>query len=161
MTGKPMPKTRKSLRDGGELLLIGIVFVIVFAVFRAAPEFEGDIAPVTTPARLSKPPIPDGPMSTVLSLEAVKLRGQCKWRDVVCYMGRRDGDNVSVPCRFLDQPTIRPAGALKWEGLKIDVPPAFWPQTYADVFHRCHPLWRTRSKFWTGSAAQNSGNDAQ
>lgn len=131
-------------------LLAGFAgFVMWVFITYAASSLEGRLFPVVSRAELiSSRSYPPPVFRTIWVARAFKYRN-CQYLRTEWFLGPRDGARVLVPAEHVDAPEVRGPGLLQWEGLVIWLEPeAVLQNSHADVIHRCHFLWETRTPFY-------------
>jgi hypothetical protein len=136
------------------------IISLLFAVFMAFTyegwaRVEGEVRPVVADVELSEARhVPDEGWLVWFTFE--KARG-CQFEGLAFYGGQRDerfarlsvdlDPDESDVSSGIDQ--SRPAGKQKAGPWLVRSPKEQGPETwFADVRHRCHPLWLTRTRFW-------------
>jgi hypothetical protein len=122
--------------------------LIVNVVTVYAPDWEGRIWPVTVLHSLSyKDPVP-----TVLLVEgeATKVR-DCELLSTAVYAIGDDHDRTLANITPVGPIRLRPLGQrFFWGPWSIEIPVYKVKATVKAVTtHRCHPLWVTRTEFWS------------
>lgn len=81
----------------------------------------------------------------VLEIEFRKIR-KCEYRNMQVFAGERNGRSFDVNAEFEVEQGSRPTGAYAVQNWKLYTNEPV-TNLYADVIHKCHFFWDTRSKF--------------
>jgi hypothetical protein len=143
------------IRDGfrEKLQFIKVAGIIFFCWMAAAiggssfgPYLEGLLFPVIVGTDITRA-VQQDDGSTIFYGRATKVRA-CYFDHVDWYW--RDGDGeVKINVRFLESPKIRKGGDFAFGPWQVWLSREdLLRETYAIVWHRCHPLGLTATKFY-------------
>ena len=137
---------------GGILIML---FIIALSLVHIGERIEGMIFPVVIEVELTGfTPDSDNPAQTIITAAGVKVRGECDYRRIEWFLGTA-ATNAEVFSVFRDPPEIRTEGKHTWESLIVNLPESLIKQSsFGIAVHRCHPLWETRTKFYTSEVVQ-------
>lgn len=128
---------------------LGAVLAIILIWFATiiGPKIESVIFPIVRNVQVQKFEFIDKSHTQILG-SAEKLR-ECTFLKLEWYYGKPDSAHVLVPVKFLEGNKIREGGLFDfgpWEiSLGVD---QIKNQTFAIVYHRCHPFWVSETKFF-------------
>lgn len=111
------------------------------------PHIEGRLWPVIVGTDITRAlPQPDG--STIFYGRATKLR-LCSFDHVEWFWRAQDGMELKVPVHILEPSKIRRAGGFEFGPWQVPLSKSsLLHESYAVVWHRCHMLGLTASRFY-------------
>lgn len=85
---------------------------------------------------------------TTINGVATKIR-DCTYLKMEWFYGDEDGRSVLVPLKILEGSKIREDGQFGFGPWRLDLEESLVrDQSFALVYHRCHPMWDTITEFW-------------
>ena len=120
------------------------------AVYSIAPSLEGTIFPVVDNVNIYEShAISD--TTTEFSGSAKKIR-ECQFLRLEWFIVQ-NGHYAQVDLTFIEKSKARASGYFDFGPWNVKIPVSDFPQhSVAVVYHRCHWLWDTETKFYTPPA---------
>lgn len=129
----------------GYLILFGLLVWPMLATF--APRIEGKLYPVVVSTELTQVRPIDETNSMIYGA-ARKVR-DCSYIRIEWYYGDPNGRHVLVPLDILEPSKIRGDGQFSFGPWQLNLgKDLVREETFALVYHDCHPFWPTVSQFW-------------
>lgn len=121
--------------------------IILFFVLQNGGAIEGMINPVVSVAHLDVSKDDDGNGWAEISGQFEKLRGDCTYEAVEWYwVGQQSSSRVSL---IFPMAETRGKGKHSFSDWQLQMPyEQVTDYSYALAYHDCHPLWKTRTKFY-------------
>lgn len=111
------------------------------------PKLEGKLRPVVVSTELTQVRPIDDTHSMIYGTSR-KVRN-CAFLRMEWYFGDPNGEHVLVPLEIMEPATIRGDGEFRFGPWRLNLDKDFiMKETFALVYHKCHPFWTTITPFW-------------
>lgn len=136
---------------------------VILLLYGIGPTIETSYFPVVDRLNLLSVEEVVGDRARIFA-EFNKLR-DCEFIGIAWYKGKRDGNFERVPVTLMRMPgdnssPTRPLGLQRSGPWVIGMTPDdLRNNSFADLFHKCHPFWTTRTEFYT--SAETGGAQSQ
>jgi len=111
------------------------------------PDIEGRLFPVVVSTELTKITEEDETHSMIYGTSR-KIR-KCSFYKMEWYYGSPRGENVLVPLEVMERSRIRDNGEFTFGPWMLNLDKELArKESFAIVYHRCHPFWMTKTHFW-------------
>lgn len=129
-----------------KVLIAALIGVFIWFLQLVGGEVEGRFSPVVAPAYIERVE-PVGRVSTRIWGWAAKLR-TCSFNRLEWRLG--DGRSYAlVDLEFEEGSKVRGDGRFHFGPWRLHLTPEqLFERSYAVVYHRCHWLWLTRTRFY-------------
>ena len=125
----------------GAMVMLSWPFISTFG-----PVIEGKFLPVVVDTVLTKT-ISEGKSQTIIYGSSTRDR-DCTFSYLEWFYGNSDG-SVLLPLEILEKPKIRDDGVFDFGPWRVGLEESLVKsQSFAIVYHQCHPFWKTQTKFW-------------
>lgn len=134
----------KATREFGWLVVFGLLLWPLLSTI--GPRAEGQVFPVVDEVSITKvEPLFDE--SHVYG--SARKRRDCKFVHIEWSLGSERKASVAVAVKFLERNKIRGEGYFDFGpwALRLE-PEEITRNSFAYVWHRCHPFWDTMTKFY-------------
>lgn len=132
-------------RFRGFVLGVAISSAVLSGALTIAPTVEGRLFPVVDQTSIEVTPIGDRAMV----IGSAHKRRSCDFLRLEWFYGDPNGLAVRVPVEFREGTKLRDEGWFDFGPWLLSLRAEFVEgQSYALVYHRCHPLWVTVSELW-------------
>ncbi len=129
-----------------KILIGALALVTMFFVFASGGRIEGYLFPVASRGEILRH-VAVGETSTRIWGQAARLR-DCSFDHLVWFLGD-DHDNARADLVFEEGTRLRGGGSFTFGPWLVQLTPdQLLSRSYAIVYHRCHPLWLTETRFY-------------
>lgn len=138
-------KLKDMSQSFGYLVLLGMI-VWPFMV-TLGPKLEGRLAPVVVGTHLTRV-VPDDETHSLVYGSSTKRR-ECTYLKMEWFYGEPNGQHVLLPLEIMERSRIRENGEFGFGPWRLNLnADLVRDESFALVYHRCHPLWDTVTEFW-------------
>ncbi|MFG5382204.1 MULTISPECIES: hypothetical protein [unclassified Yoonia] len=129
-----------------KVLIGACALVTIFFATAIGGRIEGYFFPVATPGVIIRYEAV-GETSTRIWGDSARLR-HCSFDHLVWYLGD-EADNARADLVFEEGTKVRPGGRFSFGPWLVQLTPEqLLGRSYAVVYHRCHALWLTETRFY-------------
>ena len=129
-----------------KILIVALVGISLWFAISIGGVIEGKFYPVVKPADIQRVE-PAGDVSTRIWGRAVRLRN-CSFQRLEWRLGTEAAFSV-VDLDFEESSKVRNSGRFQFGPWRLHLTPdQLSERSYAIVFHRCHRLWLTQTRFY-------------
>lgn len=137
--------SKSNIQNFGFFTLLGLVIWPVLST--VGPKIEGRLNPVVVSTELTRI-IPESENTSKIYGTATKLR-ECSYLKTEWYYGKPGEQSVLVPVTINEPAKIRYDGKFAFGPWVLELShDHVRDESYALVYHQCHILWPTITRFW-------------
>lgn len=127
-----------------------VAVMLLLIIYTYGPIIEGIYFPVTENTQIQKRiPLDEG--KTELWGVSKKIRPECSYAKLEWWYGNPNGNKVLIPSLIEEKAKIRGGGWFEWGPWVVKLDPLLVKnESFAVVYHSCHPFWLTETLFYVG-----------